>query len=292
MTQMMFCMLVFIVELLLSTSMAMMCTNVTSCIEALDQLKTEADMLPPHPYSSLLTAAVNLASDEIQHLTGDEIREPSSSPQIPPTVDNLCPNKGAFEFIVAHQATVKLNSSVGFTPRGWDACFKTMHVEFFDRSPDGKIGGDKWGYVHFTVPAPSKLVCSDSYFVGTKFGQRPLSVGTINHLTKKMHVNITYCKCGAPAHKSYNCFSFCTICNLNPEFTLFFLFFPSAGRVRRCLAKWSFDYGQTMWWFGNDPKYFGYYQYLLQQKRNQNSSSQRTISTHTRLVRQVYQKRQ
>ena len=47
-------------------------------------------------------------------------------------------------------------------------------------------------YVHFTVPLPSKLICSDAYVIGTKYATRPLNIGTIDHLTKKMHLNISY----------------------------------------------------------------------------------------------------
>ena len=108
------------------------------------------------------------------------------------SVQNYCPGNRAFEFSPVVQTKIKINTTLTYTAQGFDACYKTMTVSFYDHSPDGKRGGNKWGYLHFKTPLPSKLVCSDSYVAGTKFSRWTLNVGTIDHITKPMHINVTY----------------------------------------------------------------------------------------------------
>eukprot|EP00943_MAST-04B_sp_MAST-4B-sp1_P004532 g4532.t1 len=112
------------------------------------------------------------------------------------TPGNYCPEDKAFEFSPVYQVSVKLNSTVKFKATGFDACFPEMEISFMSNAPGGKSGGKSWGYLHFKVGFPTKINCADSYIAGSKFAKRTLSVGTIDHIYKKMHINVTYVHAG------------------------------------------------------------------------------------------------
>ena len=106
---------------------------------------------------------------------------------------NYCPASRAFEFSPVTQAVVHLNGSATVAPHGFDPCFKKMEVTFSQHNPAGADGGHTWGYLHFKVDAlPSKVICADSYIAGTRYAKRTLSVGTVDHIYKKMHLYINY----------------------------------------------------------------------------------------------------
>lgn len=114
----------------------------------------------------------------------------------PPSTEDYCPNNGPFEFIPIEVGAVFLNSTLrlNFTEKqiGYKPCYPTMEVQFMPHAPDGSQGGDNWGYMHFTRPAPRSLACGDWYSIGTKYSHRFLEVSVAHSVVKKMHVNITY----------------------------------------------------------------------------------------------------
>ena len=120
--------------------------------------------------------------DALAHTTRNETMIPG----------NYCPKDAAFEFCPVHQASVKLDSTVKYKTHGFDACFPDMEVSFSSHAPGGEAGGKRWGYLHFKVGLPTKLDCADAYIAGSKYGKRSLSVGTVDHIYKKMHINVTY----------------------------------------------------------------------------------------------------
>ena len=178
------------------------CTDSATCADALSQLQSNVEAIPD-VHSSIkawLGAALKLGYQELPSLRQQEalssLSQQSTETTHGGTNSSFCPHQAAFEFIVNYQATVRINSTVQFDASGFDACFPSMNVQYSDHSPGGNTsGGDVWGYVHFTVPLPSKLICSDAYVLGTKYGMRTLDVGTIDqhiNITTKMYVNITY----------------------------------------------------------------------------------------------------
>jgi len=79
----------------------------------------------------------------------DQIPKRNQLPALPerdqlPTTTNYCPTNAAFEFIIAHQTTIKLNTTVQFDAHGFDACYPSMNVQFHDHVFN-KSGGTKWG---------------------------------------------------------------------------------------------------------------------------------------------------
>ena len=135
-----------------------------------------------------------MAGDAAERDTVRHQHHPTSAVMTPPSSKNWCPNNGAFEFVPIHVGNVKLNTTVklNLTGRGYTPCYETMEVSYMPVSPDGRHGGDRWGYIHFTRPKPSGLFCEDYYGLGTKFSHHTLSISVAHSVVKKMHVNITY----------------------------------------------------------------------------------------------------
>jgi hypothetical protein len=173
--------IVFLVYLI---PLAKGCFDQGTCAKKIGMLKSQNQ--------TLLTLFASLMEEEIPFISTSSKVLSSKTNAKNDVITDYCPNKAAFEWITVYQATIKMNSSIQFNTNGFNSCFKTMKVQFHSYAPGGIDGGDQWGYLHFTVPLPSKLVCSDGYVIGTKYATRHLDVGTIDHITKKMHLNITY----------------------------------------------------------------------------------------------------
>eukprot|EP00935_MAST-01C_sp_MAST-1C-sp1_P000259 g259.t1 len=110
------------------------------------------------------------------------------------TATEFCPSNGAFEFIPVHIGNIRLNSTKTFTAAGlgFDECYASMKVDFSDTAPGGHSGHNQWGYMHFTRPLPTQLVCADWYIATSSFERRTLNIGTVDEIWKKMHINFTY----------------------------------------------------------------------------------------------------
>jgi hypothetical protein len=154
------------------------CHEPSSCIQFL------RDHTPLHQLADWLEEAVRNGPKALGE----------SDPQSSSAARNYCANNAAFEFIPVHVGTIKLNESKSFVASGlgYDECYASMEVDFFDHAPGGMKGGDKWGYMHFKRPLPTKLVCSDWYVATTSFDRRLLNIGTVDEVWKKMHINLTY----------------------------------------------------------------------------------------------------
>ena len=127
---------------LLMLTIAQGCENYSSCTLALNNLQTQIKKQPKK--QSWLNVLHRLAVQEL-----DQIPKRNQLPALPerdqlPTTTNYCPTNAAFEFIIAHQTTIKLNTTVQFDAHGFDACYPSMNVQFHDHVFN-KSGGTKWG---------------------------------------------------------------------------------------------------------------------------------------------------
>ena len=68
-----------------------------------------------------------------------------------------------------------------------------MTVTFTSHAPGGSQGGDGWGYMHFQRPPLStRLLCSDIYRAASKYSATKITIGTVDNIFKKAHINFTY----------------------------------------------------------------------------------------------------
>ena len=187
--------IIVFLTIIISSTATISCNNYETCKQHVTSLKNEiiASTTGKSSTQQWLLRGLQFAEDALATDNMEEwnaLAHHTRNPEVTP--GNYCPNDDAFEFCPVYQTSVKLNSSVKFKTNGFDACFPEMEVSFSSTAPGGKVGGNKWGYLHFKIGLPTKLKCADSYIAGTKFGKRTLSVGTIDHIYKKMHINVTY----------------------------------------------------------------------------------------------------
>ena len=133
---------------LLMLTIAQGCENYSSCTLALNNLQTQIKNQPKK--QSWLNVLHRLAIQEL-----DQIPKRNQLTVLPerdqlPTTTNYCPTNAAFEFIIAHQTTIKLNTTVQFDAHGFDACYPSMNVQFHDHVFN-KSGGTKWGWVYVYI---------------------------------------------------------------------------------------------------------------------------------------------
>jgi hypothetical protein len=115
------------------------CENYSSCTVELNNLRTQIKQQQSKKLQTWLNVLHRLAVQELDQIQLPAIPERN---QLPTT--NYCPTKAAFEFIIAHQTTIKLNTTVQYDAHGFDACYPSMNVQFHDHV-FGKSGGKKWG---------------------------------------------------------------------------------------------------------------------------------------------------
>ena len=127
---------------LLMLTIAQGCENYSSCTLALSNLQTQIKKQPQK--HSWLNVLHRLAFQELDQIPNQLPALPPALPERVPTTTNYCPTNAAFEFIIAHQTTIKLNTTVQFDAHGFDACYPSMNVQFHDHVFN-KSGGTKWG---------------------------------------------------------------------------------------------------------------------------------------------------